>query len=145
MKWCRRMSRDISQCMSYTEIKTENLTTAVTPDVLANVKIAVAAAEEKKAIDITVLKLVAVTAFTDYFLICSGNSTRQVQAIVDEIEERLKKEKIRPLNIEGYQNAEWILMDYGSFVIHVFSENSRRFYDLERLWRDAEKIDLIAG
>ena len=128
--------------MIYTETKTE-------PEALAartgfdNVKVAVAAAEDKKAIDLVVLKLVEITSFADYFVICSGTSTRQVQAIADEIEDRLKQHKVRPLNIEGYHNAEWILMDYGSLIVHVFSENSRRFYDLERLWRDAEKVDLV--
>lgn len=134
------MSHTILQRMTYTETNTE-------PDVaplaiLAKVKAAVTAAEDKKAIDPVVLKLVEITAFADYFMVCSGNSARQVQAIADEIEDQLKQQKVRPLNIEGYNNAEWILMDYGSVIVHVFSENARRFYDLERLWRDAEKIDL---
>lgn len=65
-----------------------------------------------------------------------------MQAIADEIQDRLKQQKVRPLNIEGYNNAEWVLMDYGSMIVHIFSETSRRFYDLERLWRDAEKIEV---
>lgn len=126
--------------MTYTETKTE-------PDVAPlaifdKVKVAATAAEAKKAIDLVVLKLVELTAFADYFMICSGNSSRQVQAIADEIEDQLKQHKVRPLNIEGYNNAEWVLMDYGSVIIHVFSEKSRQFYDLERLWRDAEKIEV---
>jgi ribosome-associated protein len=107
------------------------------------VRTAVRAAEEKKAQEITVLRLAAITEFTDYFIICTGTSTRQTQAIADEITEQLKKMKTRPLHIEGYKNAEWILVDYGAFVVHVFTENSRRFYDLERLWRDAERIDRL--
>lgn len=111
-------------------------------EILNQVKIAVKAAEDKKALDLVVLKLVAITEFTDYFIICTGNSTRQTQAIADEITERLKAEKVRPLHTEGYNNAEWILIDYGPFVVHIFTSESRRFYDLERLWRDAEKIEI---
>jgi ribosome-associated protein len=111
----------------------------------ARVRTAVEAAEEKKAQGIVVLRLSAITSFTDYFLICSGNSSRQVQAITDEVVARLKKEGVRPLSVEGYNNAEWVLIDYGPLVVHVFSENSRRFYDLERLWRDAEKVAVESG
>lgn len=126
--------------MTYTETKTE-------PDIaplsiLDKVKLAAAAAEDKKALDLVVLNLMEITSFADYFVICHGTSSRQVQAIADEVEDRLKKQGVRPLNIEGYQNAEWVLMDYGSMIVHIFSENSRRFYDLERLWRDAEKVDV---
>ena len=110
-----------------------------------NVQTAVAAAEAKKAIDLVVLKLIEITSFADYFVICSATSARQVQAIVDEIEVQLKQQKVRPLNIEGYHNAEWVLMDYGSMIVHVFSEKSRHFYDLERLWRDAEKLAVSGG
>ncbi len=113
--------------------------------VFEQVKIAVLAAEEKKAQDIVVLRLAAITEFTDYFVICTGNSTRQTKAIADEISEQLKKIKVRPLHTEGYHTAEWILIDYGSFVAHVFTENSRRFYDLERLWRDAERIEVLSA
>ena len=125
--------------MTYTETNTEPAVASLT--IFDKVKVAVTAAEDKKAIDLVVLKLVELTAFADYFVICSGNSARQVQAIADEIEDQLKQHKSRPLNIEGYNNAEWVLMDYGSVIVHIFSENARRFYDLERLWRDAEKID----
>lgn len=126
--------------MTYTETNTEPDVAPLT--IFDKAKVAVTAAEDKKAIDPVVLKLVELTTFADYFVICSGNSARQVQAIADEIEDQLRQQKARPLNIEGYNNAEWILMDYGSVIVHVFSENSRRFYDLERLWRDAERIDL---
>ena len=118
---------------------------ALTPEdeaIWAQVKLAVHYAEEKKAIDLLVLRLSAITEFTDYFIICSGNSTRQTQAIADEIIEQLKKFKIRPLNTEGYKTAQWILIDYGTFVVHVFTEEARQFYDLERLWRDAERVEI---
>lgn len=106
------------------------------------VQTAVAAAEDKKAQQISVLRLSAITEFTDYFIICTGNSTRQTQAIADEVVDKLKSRGVRPLNTEGYNSAEWILIDYGVFVFHVFTESSRRFYDLERLWHDAERIVL---
>lgn len=122
------------------ERRTRHSTSPAEGDFFPQVAAAVHAAEEKKAQDIVVLKLAVLTSFTDYFLICSGNSSRQVQAIADEIERQLKLRGVCPLNIEGYGNAEWVLMDYGPLVVHVFSEKSRRFYDLERLWRDAEKV-----
>lgn len=126
--------------MTYTETKTEP---EVAPlSIFDKVKVAVAAAEDKKALDLVVLNLIEITSFADYFVICHGTSSRQVQAIADEIQDRLKQQKVRPLNIEGYNNAEWVLMDYGSMIVHIFSETSRRFYDLERLWRDAEKVDV---
>ena len=127
--------------MSYTETKTETTITELI-DTFERVKVAAAAAEEKKANDVTVLKLIGVTTFTDYFVICSANSSRQVQSIADEIETNLRANKVRPLHIEGYTNAEWVLMDYGPFIVHVFNEKSRQFYDLERLWRDAEKVEM---
>src|SRR5215510_11595806 len=110
--------------------------------ILEQVKVAARAAEEKKAQDILVLRLSAITEFTDYFVICAGNSTRQTQAIADAVIEELKLIKTRPLHTEGYNNAEWILIDYGAFVVHIFTEESRSFYDLERLWRDAEKVEV---
>ena len=110
--------------------------------IFEHVRAAARAAEEKKAQELVVLRIAELTAFTDYFLICSGNSSRQVQAIADEVAEQLKKRGARPLNTEGYANAEWILIDYGPFIVHVFTDTSRRFYDLERLWRDAEKVEL---
>lgn len=103
---------------------------------------ALRAASEKKAQNSVVLDLEAVADFTSYFVITSGTNTRQVQAIADGIEEELKKEGTRPSRIEGYNSAEWILMDYGDFIVHVFYEESRRFYDLERLWRDGRRVKL---
>jgi ribosome-associated protein len=98
------------------------------------------AADEKKAGDVTMLDLRGLASFTDYFLICHGRSDRQNQAIADEVMDRLKDEKLRPLSVEGYRLAEWILIDYGVFVVHVFSESRRVFYGLERLWSDAPVI-----
>jgi ribosome-associated protein len=109
--------------------------------IFEQVRTAVRAAEDKKASDVAILHLAALTEFTDYFVICTGGNPRQVQAIADEVTLQLKKEyKLRPLNSEGYNKAEWILLDFGTFVFHIFVEESRRFYDLERLWRDAERI-----
>ena len=106
------------------------------------VTIAAHAASDKKASDLVVLDLRNVASFTEYFLICTGASARQVQAISDAIEEALRKRGKRPLHIEGYSSGEWILLDYGDLIAHVFSASSRRFYDLERLWRDAPRVDV---
>ena len=106
----------------------------------AELREAAKAAIEKKALDLAVLELKDVTAFTDYFLICTGTSNRQMQAICDEIERRLSLRGLRPLHREGYNHAEWILLDYMDFVVHIFSERSRSFYGLERLWRTARRI-----
>jgi len=103
---------------------------------------AIKAASDKKATDIVALQLTEIASFTDYFIICSGTSSRQVQAIADEVTEKLRRIGTRPLNIEGYKVGEWILMDYGDFIIHIFSETARRFYDLERLWRDARRVKI---
>ena len=89
-----------------------------------------------------VLDVRACTPFTDYFVICSGANSRQIQAIADEVEQRLKNQGEYPTSIEGYENAEWVLVDYGDFVVHIFSEKARTYYDLERLWRDARVVDL---
>jgi ribosome-associated protein len=81
-----------------------------------------------------------ISSFADYFMICSGANTRQIQAIADEIESKLKEAGEYPASVEGYQNAEWVLVDYGDFVIHIFSEKARAYYDLDRLWRDAKHL-----
>jgi ribosome-associated protein len=101
---------------------------------------AVHAAEAKQAKEILVLDLREITSFADFFLICSGANSRQIQAISDEIGLKLKKVGEHPSSIEGYENAEWVLMDYGDCLIHIFSEKARAYYDLERLWRDAKPI-----
>lgn len=101
---------------------------------------AVLAAESKKAAEIRVLDLRELTSFTDFFVICTGSSSRQIQAITDEVTLKLKQEGRTPLHVEGYENAEWVLADYGDFIVHVFSEKARLYYDLERLWRQAKVI-----
>jgi ribosome-associated protein len=107
------------------------------------IKLVLHCADEKKGIGINALDLREITSFTEFFVVVSGLNIRQVQAISDEIEEQLKKQlKEKPLRIEGYSTAEWVLMDYGDFVVHIFENKARDFYDLERLWRDAKKVDL---
>jgi ribosome-associated protein len=103
---------------------------------------AVRAALDKKASDVVLLDLRNTPAFTDYFVLCSGQNTRQVKAISDAIEEALRAAKVRPAHIEGYDRAEWILMDYFTFIVHVFTPQTRAFYSLERLWGDAERIEV---
>jgi ribosome-associated protein len=104
-------------------------------------KIAVTAADDKKAYDLVVLDISEIASFADYFLLCTGDSSRQMQAIADEVEQQLKVFGVRPSHVEGYQNAEWILMDYIDLVIHIFSRSARAYYDLERLWRDGKRLD----
>jgi ribosome-associated protein len=112
-------------------------------DLKRQVAEAIIACQEKKAGGITILELEKGSgAFTDYFVVCSGTNPRQIQAISDEVEERLKKAGMRPTHVEGYRQAEWVLLDYVDFVVHVFSEKSRRFYDLERLWKSAKRLEL---
>ena len=107
------------------------------------VQLAVESAQNKKAAGITVLDLRGVGAFTDFFIICTGFSTPQVQAICTEVEEQLYKHLSRsPQHREGRRSAEWALLDFGSFIVHVFSEQARRYYDLERLWRSAPKLEV---
>jgi len=104
---------------------------------------AVQACEEKKGEDISILEMDKnSSAFTDYFVICTGRNPRQIQAISDEVELRLKQTGVRANQVEGYQHADWVLVDYVDFVVHIFSEASRKFYDLERLWKSAKKITL---
>lgn len=101
---------------------------------------AVKAADAKQAKEIRVLDLREVSTFADFFIICTGSNSRQIQAIADEIQQRLKKKGEMPNSVEGYTNAEWVLMDYGDYLIHVFSDKARAYYDLERLWRDAKVL-----
>src|SRR4051795_3884751 len=103
---------------------------------------AVQAAEAKKAEGIAVLEMdKASGAFTDFFVICSGSNPRQIQAISDEVEERLGKSGVRPVAVEGYRQAEWVLLDFTDFVVHVFSTKARNFYNLERLWKSAKRYE----
>src|ERR1700734_6164 len=103
---------------------------------------AIQACLEKKAEEISILEMEKGSgAFTDYFVLCSGTNPRQVQAIADEVELRLKTAGLRPAHVEGYKQAEWILVDYVDFIVHVFSEKARKFYDLERLWKTAKRLE----
>lgn len=102
---------------------------------------AMAACQDKKAESLSILEMEkGSNAFTDYFLICSGINPRQVQAIADEVEERLEKSGQRVTHKEGYAQAEWVLLDYVDFVVHIFSEKARQYYDLERLWKTAKRL-----
>ncbi|HEY6233385.1 MAG TPA: ribosome silencing factor [Pyrinomonadaceae bacterium] len=101
-----------------------------------------AAAAEKKAINLVVLDLREIASFTDYFVIASGANERQVQAISDAVVETLKAAGTPVTRVEGYKSAEWILLDHGDFVVHIFNEKARAFYDLERLWREAKRVEL---
>jgi ribosome-associated protein len=103
---------------------------------------AIQAAQSKKALDLLLLDLRGIASFTDSFLICSGTSTPQNQAISNEIEVQLKKEGRPPAHIEGYQQAEWILMDFSDFIVHIFSPKTRAYYNLERLWREAPRTEI---
>lgn len=98
------------------------------------------AAQDKKATDLVLLDLANVASFTGYFLFCTGQSSRQVKAICDSVEEQLKGQGWLPAHIEGYEHAEWVLLDYVDFVVHVFSPQARTYYDLERLWRRATRL-----
>lgn len=114
----------------------------VKEDLDSRIRIALSAAGEKKANDTVVLDLREIASFTDYFVITSGTNERQVQAISDGIVETLKKAGTPAARVEGYKSAEWILLDYGDFLVHVFDEKARKFYDLERLWRESKRVAL---
>jgi ribosome-associated protein len=109
----------------------------------AQVAIAVRACQGKKAADISILRLdEQASGFTDYFVVCSGANPRQVQAIADEVDEKLSAAGVEPAHREGYNQADWVLLDYVDFVVHIFSETARKFYDLERLWKTATRLQL---
>jgi ribosome-associated protein len=102
---------------------------------------AIQAVESKKGEDVSILEMDRASgAFTDYFIICSGTNPRQIQAISDEVERQLGEAGVRPNSLEGYRQAEWVLLDYVDFVVHIFSERARKFYDLERLWKSARRV-----
>ena len=110
-------------------------------DLKNQINSAIQACLDKKAEELTILEMEKGSgAFTDYFVLCSGTNPRQIQAIADEVEMRLKSAGLRPAHVEGYKQAEWVLVDYVDFVVHVFSEKARKFYDLERLWKSAKKL-----
>lgn len=108
----------------------------------ADLLAAVAAARDKKALELVILDLREAGAFCDYFIVCTGASQRQVHAIADGIEESLKTMGVRPAHIEGHARAEWVLLDYFDFIVHVFSPAARAFYSLERLWGSAVHVDV---
>jgi len=111
-------------------------------EIRQQVALAVKAVEDKKGEDLAVLEMDRRSgAFTDYFVLCSGTNPRQIQAIADEVREQLEKAGTRPNSVEGYNQAEWVLLDYVDFVVHVFSQRARGFYDLERLWKSAAHIE----
>src|SRR5688500_1858629 len=115
------------------------------PRYSAEVALAVDAALDKKAGDVVVLDLRKTPAFTDFFVLCSGQNQRQVKAIADAVEGALRTAKIRPAHIEGYDRAEWVLMVVFTFIVHIFAPQTRAFYSLERLWGDAERIEVGAA
>jgi ribosome-associated protein len=106
----------------------------------AQVYVAVAAAEDKKAVDLTLLDLRKAAGFTDYFLVCSGTNPRQVKAIADNVMAALAQDDAKPTHVEGYDRGEWILLDYFDFIVHIFLPETRAFYSLERLWGSAERV-----
>ena len=129
------------------EVRKFDISAAQTPfgSLDPEVQLAIKCAQEKKGIDIKGLDLREIATFTEHFIIVTGSNQRQVQAIADEINEKLKKDlSIRPVRIEGYKSGEWVLLDYGDFIVHIFDKNSRDFYDLERLWLDAKQIEIPA-
>jgi ribosome-associated protein len=107
-----------------------------------DLRVAIAASQAKKAVDLVVLDLRGLASFTDFFLLATGNSNRQLQTIADAIENELARVKVKPDHVEGYSQGEWILLDYVDFVIHLFTPRSRAYYDLERLWGDALRLDI---
>src|SRR3974390_191148 len=111
-------------------------------DVKAEVAIAVKACQEKKAEDVSILRLDAASGLTDYFVICSGANPRQVEAIAEAVDEHLSMAGVEPVNVDGRRSEIWVALDYGDFMVHVFSESARKFYDLERLWKTASKVEL---
>jgi ribosome-associated protein len=125
-----------------TEKKRRTTTSGTKKRLIGDVGRAVRAALDKKAQDVVVLDLRHTPAFTDYFVLCTGLNVRQVKAIADSVEDTLRAAKIRPSHIEGYERAEWVLMDYFTFVVHVFTPSTRAFYALDRLWGDAERIEV---
>ena len=109
---------------------------------LEMVRLACKAMDEKKAIDIKVIDIHEVSVIADYFVIASGSNLNQVQAMVDNVEEQLGRAGYEPKQVEGTRGSNWILMDYGDLIIHVFDEENRLFYDLERIWRDGKEVDV---
>ncbi len=107
------------------------------------VKIAYDALDEKKGINITVIDISEISIIADYFIIAGGNNENQVKALANNVEEKLYQAEVTPSHIEGYNHANWILMDFNDIIIHVFNEEDRLFYDLERIWRDGKKVNIF--
>src|SRR5437763_2983427 len=135
----RRPARRQAGCM----VKTEKRRTH--PRLPKQLEAAIRVADDKKAADLVVLDLRKAAGFTDYFLICSGGNPRQVRAIADAILEALASGGARPAHIEGYDRSEWVLLDYFDFIVHIFAPETRAFYGLERLWGNAERIEVPAA
>ncbi len=110
----------------------------------AALKRGIEAAQDKKAVDLVLLDLRKTSAFTDFFVICTGTNIRQVQAIADAVQDALRKKGVRPALVEGYERGDWVLVDYFDFIFHIFTPATREFYGLERLWGDAERRELSA-
>jgi len=110
----------------------------------AQIERAIAAAEDKKAMDLVVLDLRKAAGFTDFFLIASGGNPRQIRAIADSVVEALAAEGVKPAHLEGYDRSEWILLDYFDFIVHIFATETRLFYGLERLWGNADRVEIPA-
>lgn len=115
---------------------------AAVPRLPADLKLAISSAQDKQAVDLTVLDLRNASAFTDFFIVCTGNNTKHVQAIADGIEEGLRASGQKPALVEGYNRGEWVLLDYFTFIVHVFLPAQRNFYALEKLWGGAEPIEV---
>ncbi len=126
--------------MSKTDTKRKKTGAPSFGDLPGEIQEAARAAQDKKALDLTVLDLRSASAFTDFFLICSGQNARQVKAIADAVEATLLKARTRPAHVEGYDRAEWVLLDYFDFIVHVFTPATREFYALDRLWGSAQRI-----
>jgi ribosome-associated protein len=126
--------------MSTSDTRGETPSPSVMP---AEIERAVEAAQAKKAVDLVVLDLRSLDGFTDYFVICSGQSQRQVKAIAEAVEESLAKSRLKPAHVEGSRRADWILLDYFDFVVHIFNPDTRAFYGLERLWGSAERLEVV--
>lgn len=105
-------------------------------------KVAVEALKEKKGYDVKVIDISEISILADYFIIANGSNSNQVQAMVDNVEEQMYKAGFDDPKVEGYNNASWILLDYNDVVLHIFDEESRSFYNLERLWRDGKEVDV---
>ena len=119
-------------------------TRTASPRLPAALKRGIEAAQDKKAVDLVLLDLRKTSAFTDFFVICTGTSARQVQAIADGVQDALRKRGIKPALVEGYERGDWVLVDYFDFIFHIFTPATREFYGLERLWGDAERRELSA-